>query len=43
VKTPFDGFLVKGKKLLHRAPRDPHAAGDRIILTPGVKHWFQAG
>jgi D-lyxose ketol-isomerase len=39
-----DGFLVKGKEhyytIRHEIFMRP---GDQITLTPGTKHWFQAG
>jgi D-lyxose ketol-isomerase len=42
--TFHDGFLVKGKEhyytVRHEILMRP---GDQITLTPGVKHWFQAG
>jgi len=42
--TLCDGFLVKGKEhyytVRHEIFMQP---GDQITLTPGTKHWFQAG
>lgn len=42
--TLCDGFLVKGKEhyytVRHEILMQP---GDQITLTPGTKHWFQAG
>jgi D-lyxose ketol-isomerase len=42
--TFHDGFLVKGKEHYYTVRHEIFMRpGDQITLTPGVKHWFQAG
>lgn len=39
-----DGFLVKGKEQYYTVRHEIFMRpGDQITLTPGTKHWFQAG
>lgn len=42
--TLRDGFLVKGKEHFYTVRHELFMRpGDQITLTPGTKHWFQAG
>jgi D-lyxose ketol-isomerase len=42
--TLRDGFLVQGKEHHYTVRREIWMRpGDQITLTPGTKHWFQAG
>jgi D-lyxose ketol-isomerase len=42
--TFHDGVLVKGKEHFYTARHEVLMfPGDQITLTPGTKHWFQAG
>jgi D-lyxose ketol-isomerase len=42
--TIGSGFLVKGKEHVYTVRHEIFMQpGDQITLTPGTKHWFQAG